>query len=336
MSLDKKVLFFARDPGGASALISIILSFTCKDVYAKDYAVHTFAQNSITCKAISSIDTIQDELQKYALIVTGTSYLDNSDKELWFQAKEQNIPSVAYFDHWMNFKRFFHTDRNREIFPDYIITIDTLCKEALLQNNPRCTSKVYALGNTYLQKVLQENGALDLGDEFDKNYLYCAEKIKGYEIERKYGVNEFDQFELLVKILDTQNEKIRLYFRPHPKHNIQKIKQYLNSLQTKNAMLVLDESDNKYPLLNAVDAVFGMNSMVLIEALLRNKRVCSLGNGIKKQSNFELLRKNIIFYSKTDEDIRNFIENKIQTTHYNSSNIQDSTDKIITFINDLL
>lgn len=336
MNSDKKILFFARDPGGASPLVNIISSFTCKEVYAKDYAIDIFKQHKIICKAITSLHTLKDTLQKYALVITGTSYLDNSDKDLWLQAKELNIPSIAYFDHWMNFKRFFHTEKNRDIFPDYIITIDTLAKEALLKNNPTCNSKILALGSTHLEEVLQENDALDLGNAFDKNYLYGAEKIRGYEIEKKYGVNEFEQFELLIKILDSLTQKSRLFFRPHPKHDKEQIKKYLSTLKSENCALVLDESENKYPLLNAVDAVFGMNSMVLVEALVRNKPVCSLGNNMSYKSNFELLKQNIIFYSKTDEDIKNFLERKLEATHYNISDIKGSKERIIQFINEIL
>jgi len=332
MNLDKKVLFFARDPGGASPLISIIPNFTNAKVFAQDYAVDIFKNSNIPCQALNNITNITSKLKNFELLITGTSYLSNSDKELWLEAKKLNIPSVAYFDHWMNFKRFFHTDKKVEIFPDYIIVIDEIAKEGILTNNPNCTSKIVTLGSSFLENVLEQKNSLHVETN---TYLYAAEKIKGYDIEKEYKINEFTQFELLLNTLEKSNKKTKLFFRPHPKHDKIKIQAYLNNFKTTNCSIVLDTSSNKYPLLNSIDALFGINSMVLVEALVLGKKVCSIGNNMKKASSFELINKNIIFSSKTQKDLSDFIDGQIQTKHYDTSYIKNSKNRIINFLESL-
>ncbi len=332
MSLDKKILFFARDPGGASPLVSFISSFTSAKVYAQDYAIEIFKNNNIPYQSISNIEDLLPKLKNFKLLVTGTSYLSNSDKELWLEAKKLNIQSVAYFDHWMNFKRFFHTDKNIEIFPNFIIVIDEIAKAGILKNNPTCTSKILTLGSAFLEEAIKQKTSVHV----EKNtYLYAAEKIKGYEIEKEYGINEFTQFELLLNTLEKSNKKTKLFFRPHPKHNKDKIEKYLSTLQTTNCTIALDTSSNKYPLLNSIDALFGINSMVLAEGLMLGKKVCSIGNNLKKLSSFELINKKFIFSSKTKQDLKDFINGKVHINPYDISHIKNSKRTIINFLESL-
>jgi len=345
MSLDKKILFFARDPGGASQLSGIIHEYSNCEVYAKDFAYNIFINNKIKAINITSLDIIKEKLDSFSLVVTGTSYADDSEKELWKTAKEIGIPTVAYFDHWMNFNRFNHK-RFGQIYPDYIFVFDKLVEHGIIESNPDCSSKVLSVGSTVLEKFVtyslsneaqidykKENGFFD----YDLNIVYAAEKIKGFAIEDEYGVNEFSQFEKLIDACLVLGKKIRVFFRPHPKHNVKEVEFFLDYLQNrKNIHIELDKSHDKISLLYACDVVFGINTMVLIEAMLLGKRVCSIGNDIKSVGSMLLLQNEVIYQSRTENELLAFINGIISINKYDKNTFIGTHTRCINSLNDIL
>jgi len=67
MNLDKKIVFFARDPGGASPLVSIIHNFKKASVYAQDYALDVFKNSNIPCKNVDNIKDLTSKLQSLSM-----------------------------------------------------------------------------------------------------------------------------------------------------------------------------------------------------------------------------------------------------------------------------
>lgn len=93
----KKILFFARDPGGANSLVDIIKESQLLynyDVYAKDFACSIFANNNIKYKEVFDIKDVLDTLDNYNLIFTGTSYRDYSEHSIWKKSFSLDIECI--------------------------------------------------------------------------------------------------------------------------------------------------------------------------------------------------------------------------------------------------
>lgn len=109
----KRILLFARDPGGANTLIPLY-SRLVKGyevlVYGKDVAVKWFQNEGILCKDICdsykkiTLENMELFLQEVRpnVIITGTSLDDYTERYLWKSAENLGIKTFAILDQWMN------------------------------------------------------------------------------------------------------------------------------------------------------------------------------------------------------------------------------------------
>ena len=331
----KKVLFVARDPGGANSILPIIQEYNktylC-DIFAKDFASNIFKSGLIDYKEINDIKDIYDNLNNYSLFFTGTSFNDNLEQELWEYSHKNNIVSIAYLDHWMGYDRFFNKEKNRAIFPKKLIVVDQIAKKAFLSRYPNADIEIVCLGSAFLEKfLLLKNNTYNNNNN---TIIYAAEKIKGFEIENKYGFNEYLQFLKLFEALKTTGKDYILYFLPHPKHNYDDIYEELKDIikQNSNIKIIINKQQNKDKLIKESSKVFGINTMVLVEAMLIGKNTCSIQIGIKEPSDFQLIKHNYIYNADTNNKLSDFINNKISNKQYDTSYIKNSTNKILEYI----
>ncbi len=347
----RTILFFARDPGGANSLIDIINAcsevYDCS-VYAKDFACTSFTQTKIEYIEVGDENDFLARIKNYDLVFTGTSYGDDLEHLIWEKAQEVGVKCIAYLDHWMGYERFFNNKQEKYIFPQYLIVVDNIAKDYVVQKFSNHNFDVIALGSTFLEKLLdaaltkenlvQYKSKLNL-TAFDEVIVYAAEKIKGYEAEGRYGFNEYQQFEKLYKYLLKQNKEIKLFFIPHPKHSRYEVELELSNIgleKNKNITVTINTEYDKNLLVQVADKVFGINTMVLVEALIYKVPICSIHIGIQQDSDFQLIKKDIIFNADTDEKLRQFICNQVAVSGYEIKNIENSLSNMMTLINNMI
>lgn len=340
------LLFFARDPGGAALAASLV--HACGEagyslrVYAKDYAQDAFARAGIAAEPFTSADAMQPAIDQAALLVTGTSYLDTGEMQLWQRAKACGTPSVALFDHWMHYRRFTDPSTGQSIFPDAITVNDACAAKGLAKAYPKCPAQILPLGNPLLE--LLRDGAPTESDvtafrsrnryaDFTHNLLYAAEKIKGYPVQEAFGIDEFSQFETLLEACRNVDAPVRLLFRPHPKHDPRMIETYLETCKApENCRIELDASTDKRLALAAADLVLGIHTMVLVEAQLLGTPGCSIQTGMLSRTPFDLIEQGLIRSATTPEALRDTIMGKQNALTLNSDVYRGSRERILRFI----
>lgn len=341
----KKIFFFARDPGGANALIPVIINTRSKYriiVYGKDYAIDRFRSFDIECNDILKDCGVIEEDCVYRflkevspdMVFTGTSADDFTEKYLWIAAKKQGIISVALIDSWINYGIRFSEYSLKDIslyakskefkyLPDYIFTIDDYSKgEMMKEGLPE--SIIYVTGQPYLQYI--RNRILQVDETDVRKYrksIECSEKTKlivyaSDDISKTYndslenmfwGYNEKTIFSYVYKALNDfclKGEDFILLIRPHPKEDID----YWNDVVKKipQMKVIIDKSTKGDTIIKSADLIIGMQSMFLLEAVLAHKEIISLQIGCKREEPFILSKLGIVQSVFDFTIFRNIIE----------------------------
>ncbi|EKD27332.1 MAG: hypothetical protein ACD_79C00758G0005, partial [uncultured bacterium] len=333
----KHILFYARDPGGVSALSPVIDSFKNKSqysmgVYSKDYAYDFFLTKGIKSEKINSISDIYG-LSDIDLIITGTSYNDILEKQIWDKAKASGVKTLAVLDHWVGYDRFMNQENKESCYPDYLCVIDEIALESFKKSNPHCKANLHVTGNPYFDIVKTRKKSIAENKSFKKSHfkrydlvvLYGAEKIKGFPIEEKYGFNEYTQFRFLFDVLETLDKRIKIIFRPHPKHDKFEVISELGNYKSSHIDIMINDALNQFLLMQASDYVFGINSMVLVEAWLLDCKVCSLQASNKSESIFDLVRLNVIPNAANKNELTDFLNGKKESAYYDKSVLDNCT-----------
>lgn len=342
--MSNKILFLARDPGGANAIVPIILSLNEKfnvAVIAREYAKDIFEKNGIAYELIQgeiSKNTIREVLEETApqLIITGTSADDFLEKYAWLAAKELNIKSIAILDQWVNYGvRFseyslcdierFEADHKMAYLPDYICVMDEIAKQgAKADGIPESIIRI--TGQPYLEifkdqllhisrdRIMEIRDFYGVKDE-DKLVVFASEDIsKTYDddIDNPYwGYNEKTIFPKIVnalKEIKLFDSKIQVVIRPHPKEEIEYWKRYAKD---NNYDCIIDNSLESKEVIVASDLIIGMQSMFLLEAVLAEKPVMSVQIGLKRKNPLVLCKLGIVQTVYDEKELYGCIEDQI-------------------------
>ena len=151
-----KVLLFARDPGGANAVVPLapILAERGHEVllYGKDAALKqylAYGQAGLDLAVAApemSIDSYAGFLQQLApdFLITATGSDDFAEKLLWQAAERLAIPSFAILDHWFNYgirfspyklveQELYEQDKQHPFLPSRILVMDDEVRAAMIQ-----------------------------------------------------------------------------------------------------------------------------------------------------------------------------------------------------------
>lgn len=291
----KKILFFTCEPGGAEILIPIINNML-KDkdfsitILGYGYALDRLKKHNIDYNQIKPIE-INDfsilELYKPDYIITSATSLpqkDMSEKYLWYNAKQKNIPTIAFLDQWQNYSiRFSGVYENEKLSyqPDFINCINDIGKKDMIGEGFDA-NKLIEFGHPYLsslqeikidkQFILNE---LNLSNE-KNTVLFVSEAImENYGVSR--GYTQYNTIDYFLKNNEFLKDK-QVIIKLHPKDEISKFKEYQNLILIKNEYSSLE-------MISIADYIIGMTSIMLIEAYILKKNVLS----IQLNSNEDLL-----------------------------------------------
>lgn len=177
--MNKKILLFSRDPGGANTIIPLVGKLIARgydvQLYGKDSALLRYRKFRLEGKDIMdslsgvSIDTVLNFLKECSpgFIITGTSADDFTEKYIWKAAEELNIPTFAVLDQWINYGiRFsdfsvaqlaeYEKDKKHPYIPQKILVMDKCAKEEMSEVGID-RDRILVSGQPYFDFLLDES-----------------------------------------------------------------------------------------------------------------------------------------------------------------------------------
>jgi predicted glycosyltransferase len=173
--VDKTVLLFSRDPGGANTVIPLVSRLTekgyCVKLFGKDIALTKYAKSGLPAQDIMkdveeiSLDSIAGFIKSQMpdFIITGTSADDMTEKYIWKAAEQYGIPCFAILDQWVNYgvrfsqysvselKKYYH-DKKHVYLPTKILVMDDLAKQKAVEEGLD-ESRIIVTGQPYFETI---------------------------------------------------------------------------------------------------------------------------------------------------------------------------------------
>jgi len=309
----KKILFFSCEPGGAEVLIPAIRLVQAQPhweavVLGYGHALARFAKKEIACIEIGPV-LLEDFslLDIYApdlLITSATSLpsVDMSEKYLWRQAKQRGIPSLAFLDQWQNYTVRFSGNQEHErlaYLPDWINCLNETGREEMIREGFD-EGRLVAFGQPYLSSLKHDLPALDVARLKAKLHISAEDKVVLFvsePVREHYGnTRGYDQYQVLDYFLSNladAPERPKILVKLHPKDSRASFHVLEEKFETLSPQFIGNEL-SPLECLAVSDLIFGMSSIMLIEAYVLGKIVASLQPGLCVEDPLVLSRHNLI------------------------------------------
>ncbi len=231
------------------------------------------------------------DLNENDLVLTGRSLVPELEREAVFLAKKNNIKTISYIDHWVNFEKFYfpikyknnetnNTKLISQYIPDFILVGD---KYAFDIASNYFNEKVYLIENEYFNDLRNESKEIEQSVSTQKRLLFISDPLsldnkQLYNNKKIYGFDEYDIIHDIINNFEIFRDKgfTQLVIRPHPNHNVKEFKDIIATISSNNNINILIDSTTS--LLEQVvtsDVILGIESMALVVALELNKKAIS-------------------------------------------------------------
>ena len=241
----KRILLFARDPGGANAIAPLVdklkLSGYEPLLYGKDAALKQYRTNGLEGQDLSREAPVMGIAEYTAFLrrkspdfmITGTGSDDFAEKFLWRAAEEVKLPCFAILDHWFNYgirfspyklveQELYEQDRRHPYLPTQILVMDEAVRNAMLQEGFE-PDRIRVAGQPHFDRLREQ--ALRFGSEDRRHYrselglgetdfllAYISENItepeKGDDLSQYYwGYTERSIFRKVMEALQVAAQK---------------------------------------------------------------------------------------------------------------------------------
>lgn len=296
---NKRVLFFSCEAGGAEVLAPVVRLLTARPDFDAVVACYGHAQDRFARRGINTIAIEPVERNDHSLLtlvepdllITSATSLpseDMSEKFLWRHARRRGVPSIAFLDQWQNYGARFSGPHEAEFLafqPDYINCINLLGFEEMKAIG-FASDRLLMLGHPYLDNLAADSATIDadairtrLGiGRTNKVALFISEPINEYcGLARGY-----DQYTVLTDFLayyDQQPMAPAILLKLHPKDDSSRYRELIERFRRVDIHL-LDRAFTPLECILAADRVFGMSSIMLLEAFILDKPVVSLQPGL--------------------------------------------------------
>lgn len=293
MNCDKlhgKALFVFSDPAGAKAVLAQAYFLQKQNLLAdfriiSDRKYNFYEDFSLEVLPYKEGDELLLKSFRPDFIFAGTSYTSKIELKFIKQAQSQDIFTIAFIDHWTNFRsRFVWNDE--VIYPDEIWVIDEEAKKLALEEGLDA-KKIQVRGNPYYnflrnwKPTIQKGAFLEnLGLPKSASYiLYVPEPLSQVGGIEKYGFDEFEILEQIVSELSGQyllDLKNFLLIKLHPNQNKNIFTQRLRQISSSCLQIKVLEDANINLLMFYADSVIGLFSNALLEGKLIGANVVRL------------------------------------------------------------
>jgi len=240
---NKKICLVANDAGGAEILKSFAYYSNSNLKF-----ILTGPEKKIFKKK-TKINNYKKIIDKSDLVITGTSYMSDTEYKCIKYCKKKNIKVFSVLDHWVNYKiRFI---RNKKyLLPDKIIVCDNeakkiasrIFKNLLFMKNPNWK---------YIKEKFKNK------NKNKNNYLFVSSNYN--RLKKKY--NDAWILNKLINHLEKKNENYNLFIRRHPTEENKKFKNFNSRSKIK---IILDNNKNLISSLRNKFVICGHNSMAMV------------------------------------------------------------------------
>ena len=345
MTKAKKILLFSSEPGGAEVLcpvIRLLQEHACEAVVLADgYGAIRFERQSIPYRQmrLSSADVARltlREIKPDYVITSATSFpwIDMSEKYLWEAAKICGIGSLAFIDQWQNYSVRFSGPGSQDslrYLPDYINCINEIGRREMIEEGfPE--NRLVLFGHSYLSSI-SESYAAQSADAviskcgitppiscLDAMLLFVSEPIlENFGSSR--GYSQYDVLGYFLHNVVRFRKKAQVVIKLHPKDDRGKYRSILGQFREVEIHIVQHELSS-LECLTLSSRIFGMTSIMLIEAFLLGKTVVSLQPGLNGRDPLVLSRYNLIPRLDGYDDFDPFAFN-----HSSSASLQVAFDE---------
>ncbi len=307
------------------------------------HALERFAKKSIACVEVVPVPMedflLLDHHAPDLLITSATSHpnVDMSEKYLWRQAKQRGIPSLAFLDQWQNYAVRFSGKQEHErlaYLPDWINCLNETGWEEMIQEGFD-EAKLLEFGHPYLSSLQHDLSKLNLPrlkgglqlSTMDKVFLFVSEPICEY-----YGnTRGYDQYQVLDYFLSSlagAAERPKILVKLHPKDNRASFHALAEKFKALSPQFIGNEL-SPIECLAVSDFIFGMTSIMLIEAYVLGKKVASLQPGLCVEDPLVLSRHNLIPMVLSKEN-RNLL--KLDWLSHSRFDVEFASEKFLRFL----
>lgn len=276
----KPVLVISHDAGGAevvSAWVHEHREFEYSFALAGP-AVNVF-RRKFGYVPILSNDDVDNGIADASWVLTGTSWGADMEKQAIRSAREKNVRTVSYLDHWTNYAERFELAGER-CLPDEIWAGDEHAQRKAMETFPGHPVKL--VPNLYFDEMCEHIARIAVpkppGEK--RRVLYVTEPIsvvaqKKYGDPRYWGYTEFEALEGYLDYLRPHAGEIaRVLLRPHPSEPTTK---YSEIITRHSGFFRIDESRGRTLFEDCAwaDSIVGCDSMAMVVGVLAGKSVYS-------------------------------------------------------------
>lgn len=269
----KKLVFFSLEPGGVELLLSLShylndsydIEFYSAGLGAKRLQEHGF-QPLIVETHEEALKSILTKNCPDFLITSATSIarLEPAESLLWQVAAQEGIPTLAFLDQWQNYlSRFSNDGKQIDLLPDKIGVIDALARQEMISEGfPE--ERLVCLGQPYLDRFTKQLIARRTKSNLHNRIGFASEPIREvYGLDRGY-----DQFAALQLFCDhLKGAESEVLIKLHPKEKM--MDTYVEILEASHLEYrILQNGVSALEFLSSIDQLFGMSSIMLVQAYL--------------------------------------------------------------------
>jgi len=279
--LKGKGLFVFSDPGGAKPVLALITMLQTLKSYKiiSDRVYPFFADFGLEVEQYllgNEHDVFRD--YKPDFLFTGTSYTSNVELKFVKEARENNVISYSFIDHYTKFEERFLMN-GVYVFPDHICLIDEKAK-AIGSQTDLPKDRFLVSGNFYHQWLREWTPSVSKDELFislkiplgNKLFVYAPDPLSNVGGVGKYGLDEISVFQDLVEAFNkVDNKNYTLLIKMHPNQNKDVFHQLV--AQNDSRCIISDDTININTILYHSDLVIGIFSNILIESAIMNKKV---------------------------------------------------------------
>lgn len=274
----KKILICCHDAGGAEIVSEWVRAEPSKEYcfLLQGPAVKIF-RNKIAELKVLEAEEAYAELPAIDFVLAGTSWGSSIEIECIARAREREVFSAVFLDHWINYPERFIRDGAQQLPDEIWVGDEDACQ---LAGHHFKTSVIRLLPNPYFLDLKHRIEALDLtaarSTKNERNVLFVCENISDHARlhhgdDRHWGYTEFDALEYFFENLSRLGAEIgTIHIRPHPSDESGK---YDHVIARHSGLAHLSTGRPLIEEIAAADLVVGCESMALVVGLLAGKRV---------------------------------------------------------------
>jgi hypothetical protein len=348
----KIILFFSCEPGGAEVLIPVIKLVRTQPhlrviVLGYGHALERFARKDVACDEIRPV-TIDDFslLDHHApdlLITSATSLpaVDMSEKYLWQQAKQREIPSMAFLDQWQNYSARFSGRQDQErlaYLPDWINCLNEIGRVEMIREGFD-GARLVSFGHSYLASLQHDFPITDVAglkaglhiSTGDKVSLFVSEPIREY-YGNKRGYDQYQVLDYFLSNLPATIGESKILVKLHPKDNRALFQDLAKKFKLLAPQFIGNEL-NSIECISISDFIFGMSSIMLIEAYVLGKVVMSLQPGLCVENPLVLCRHGLTPVILSDKECKLLEPDYLPRTSFD---VEFAADEFLCFLDRII